>query len=60
MSELCWDCQQRKGVIDAVDDRRSGTSVVYKLCTLCTNRWRRYMRKKADYVPNSEEWTTAW
>lgn len=39
---MCWDCRKRKGIIDAVDDHRTG--VIHKICTLCANKWRRYLK----------------
>lgn len=42
MSGWCWDCAQRRGTIPAVEDHKNG--LVYKICTLCHHKWRRYLK----------------
>lgn len=56
----CWDCGKRVGTVDALDDRRSGASVILKICTICANRWRPFMQRKDQCVSNSVEWALAW
>jgi hypothetical protein len=42
---VCWDCGKRKGLVPAVEDRRTGTSLVYLICVICVNRWRPFLKK---------------
>jgi hypothetical protein len=49
----CWDCGKRVGIIPAVDDHANG--VIHKICALCYNKWRRYLK---DGGPQSSVFKT--